>query len=227
LRKILYFTGAGLTKSLEVPGKPIPMMIDFISVLSCYLSDNVILTTLATLERNNPYPYRWKSTEAINAAKRLVGKHADRGTANRRAFAAALRNRPSESIEALLERAISHGQTEAADRFIYAISRVFRIVNWNVKWRPLNAFLRRQFKLEAEHTFVNFNYDLLLDRAIQKASNGAWDPKTGYGVSHRVFRGERTKIKRECWSPGHCPRNSASGRTGRGHDYTFETSWLT
>jgi hypothetical protein len=75
MRKILYFRGAGLSKSLQVPGKPIPMMLDFVGGLADYLSDNVILTTLARLETNTPYPYRWKSRDAARAAKERVRLH--------------------------------------------------------------------------------------------------------------------------------------------------------
>ena len=32
----VYFLGAGLSESLEIPGKPIPLMFDFVSVMAEY-----------------------------------------------------------------------------------------------------------------------------------------------------------------------------------------------
>jgi hypothetical protein len=178
MRKLLYFVGAGLTKSLQLPDKPVPLMCDYISVMANYVADDVILTTLAALELEEPYPYRWEDLESKELAKKLTGPNADRNLENRGAFALALKNKPSESIEDLLERASS----TAAIRFIYAIDRLFYLVGWDVDFCPLDNFLRGQFKVdETHHTFVSFNYDLFLDRAVQKQTAGQWDVCAGYG----------------------------------------------
>lgn len=178
MRNILYFVGAGLTKSLQLPDKPLPLMWDYIGVMANYFADDVILTTLADLELEEPYPYKWEDLESKELAKKLTGPNADRNLENRCAFERALKNKPSESIEDLLERASS----TAAVRFIYAIDRLFFLVGWNVDLTPLENFLRGQFELdETHHTFVSFNYDLFLDRAVQKQTAGRWDVCTGYG----------------------------------------------
>ena len=69
MRNTVYFVGAGLAKSLELPQKPIPVMYDFVSVLADYLSDDVILTFLARLEQMEPYPYEWESPQAKELSK--------------------------------------------------------------------------------------------------------------------------------------------------------------
>ena len=49
--RIVYFIGAGLTKSLENGNRPVPMMWDFVSTMAHYLDDDVICTTMVDLER--------------------------------------------------------------------------------------------------------------------------------------------------------------------------------
>src|SRR5439155_589795 len=123
----------------------------------------------------------------------------------REAFSRAFRERPSESIEDLLLRALEIASTDsepltrssaasAASRFGYAINRVFsHWIDWEVNWCPLNMFLRSQFAsfpLDVDcgnfHTFVSFNYELILDRAVQRVARDrfqheCWHPSTGYG----------------------------------------------
>lgn len=176
MRRVLYFVGAGLTKSLELPSKPVPLMYDYISTMANYLHDDVILTHLAALELEKPY--RWNDPEATALAKLITGPARDLSLDNREAFRRALKNKPFESIEDLLQRATS----QAATRFIYAISRLFYLVNWDANWCPLEDFLERQFAQEnTSHTFISFNYDLILDRAVQKRASGRWDVSTDYG----------------------------------------------
>src|SRR5712692_6388606 len=177
MRKLLYFVGAGLTKSLQLPNKPLPLMYDYISVMANYVTDDVILTTLAALECEENYPYKWEDTESKELAKRLNGPNADRSLENRSAFCRALKNKPYESIEDLLGTS-----STAVIRFIYAIDRLFYLVGWDITWGPLERFLKNQLELnETHHTFVSFNYDLFLDRAVQKQTAGKWDVFSGYG----------------------------------------------
>ena len=152
-------------------------MYDYISVMANYVADDVILTTLAALESEENYPYKWEDTASKELAKRLNGPYADRSLQNRTSFCRALKNKPYESIEDLLEGASS----TAAIRFIYAIDRLFYLVGWDVTWDPLETFLKNQFELDqSHHTFVSFNYDLFLDRAVQKQTAGQWDVFSGY-----------------------------------------------
>jgi hypothetical protein len=152
-------------------------MFDYISVMANYVEDDVILTTLAALESEENYPYKWEDTESKELAKRLNGPNADRSLENRSAFSRALKNKPYESIEDLLGTS-----NISVIRFIYAIDRLFYLVGWDVTWGPLEAFLKNQFKLdETHHNFVSFNYDLFLDRAVQEQTAGQWDVFSGYG----------------------------------------------
>jgi hypothetical protein len=206
-KEIVYFVGAGLSKSLERLGKLIPLMYDFVSVMADYAPDDpVILTTLAELE--NAGVFAWPAQEAHDLAKRVVGSDADRSRETVGRFRDAMKRRPAESIEDLLLRASSEGERQrspdsdelrvsasvhAPDRFRYAVSRLFSVwIGWDVDWCPVERFLSHQFKsypLETcKHTFVSFNYDLLLDRAIQRIAHDAhhaghpsWQPSTGYG----------------------------------------------
>lgn len=177
MNRIVYFIGAGLTKSLESPGWPVPMMWDFVSTAAHYLDDDVVLTTMVDLERGDLY--EWKHAEAAKLAGQAFPP-------DRSSFREALRNRPAESIEDLLERSLKPSGNFAAegahDRFRYAINRLFCLVGWNLTWPPLEGFLQRQIGLpDTEHTFVSLNYDLVLDRAVQRLSPD-WTPGTGYGV---------------------------------------------
>jgi hypothetical protein len=180
---IAYFVGAGLTKSLETNGRPVPAMWDFTSTMADYLEDDIVLTTMAELE--NAGLYQHKSEEAAGLAAKVVGKSADRSAATRSAFREALKSRPRESIEDLLERSLGlSGKPAAAfahQRFKYAINRLFCLVGWNINKKPLEHFLECQIGPGgARHTFVSFNYDLILESSVQKVS-AEWQPETGYG----------------------------------------------
>lgn len=49
-------------------------------------------------------------------------------------------------------------------------------------WSPLGLFLARQFEqADSTHTFVSFNYDLILERGIQVAADGNVDLTRIYG----------------------------------------------
>jgi len=186
MRNIVYFIGAGLTKSLELPDKPVPLMWDFVSVMADHLDSDVILTTLAQLENHNVYA--WPSAEASALARALVGRQRDSNPELRVKFRWALKNRPAESIESLLERAAQPAGERPAEespvRFNYAINQVFCRVGWDLDFDPLETFLRHQFAPpDAQHTFVSHNYDLALDRAIQHVSSGGWRPADGYGFT--------------------------------------------
>jgi hypothetical protein len=186
MARILYFVGAGLTKALALPTRPIPAMFDFISTAAEYIHDDVILTTLAELENSNPYPYAWMSSAARSLAPQLVGRNRTTDVAVRAQFARILRERPGESIEDLLDRTggdEANSSSQSADeRFRYAIRRLFTIVGWDVEWSPLISFLTRQFRLmDSIHTFISFNYDLVLERGIQLAAQGDVDLTRMYG----------------------------------------------
>lgn len=184
----LYLIGAGLSKSLEKAGQPIPLMFDFVSVMAEHLDSAVILASLCALELADLY--EWKSAEAKNIAndisRTLRGGQCPSEV--RGQFRRALKNRPWESIEELLERSftvqangnVSWFAPQLPQKFRYAINQLFCRIGWNVKWGPLTTFLGRQFQGNDCHTFLSFNYDLILDRAIQKCASG-WNVQNGYG----------------------------------------------
>ncbi len=106
-KNIAYFVGAGLTKSLEKSGKPIPLMYDFVRVMADYVrhgGEDVILTTLAELE--NAGAFHATCPECMELARSVVGSNRPVSGGTREAFSRAFRDRPSESIEDLLLRAI-------------------------------------------------------------------------------------------------------------------------
>ncbi len=192
----VYFIGAGLTKSLHLPDRPVPLMTDFVRVMADYVDNDVILTTLAELE--NAGVYEWKCKECSNLARTVVGRNADRSPENRSRFARSLKNRPSESIEDLIERAATIQGGSAAslkDRFLFAINQLFALVGWNLRLGLLESFLRLQLaQQERKHTLVSFNYDLVLDRALQVTSAGSWSPADGYGFPIQYFTTEQPPI---------------------------------
>jgi hypothetical protein len=190
--EILYMVGAGSTKALGRPARPVPAMFDFISTCAEYIDDEVVLTTLTQLEKYRPYPYVWHSPAATRLADALNQQRQRNGTTDhavRQEFAQALRQRPSESIEALLdcadsnkENAPSRDADDAEERFRFAIRRIFTLIGWDVQWSPLVPFLNRQFALgDTYHTFVSFNYDLVLERGIQLVAEGRFDVARMYG----------------------------------------------
>jgi len=195
-KRIVYFIGAGLSKSLEKPGKRIPLMHDFVQVMAEYSdSDNTILTPLAELE-NNGKAFQHECDDCARLARSVV--QTDRSCATKLAFKRAFMSRQPESIEQLLANALAKepgaeapSGTALVIRFNYAINRFFSLLGWEVHWDPLERFLHHQFRLypppSNQHTFVSFNYDLILDRAIQKTAEESWNPFTGYGFSVRRY----------------------------------------
>jgi hypothetical protein len=170
-------------------------MFDFISTSARYINDPandpVVLTTLAELENSEPYPYAWVSVKARSAARRLVGPNRTDDPSVRIEFARALQERPGESIEDLLDRTSGEGSnpqprnrsSQSAElRFLCAIGQIFTIIGWNIEWSPLISFLARQFEESGgAHTFVSFNYDLVLERGIQLTTEGKEDFTQIYG----------------------------------------------
>jgi hypothetical protein len=186
----IYLIGAGLSKSLESPAHAVPLMTDFVRVLADYVENDVVLTTLAELE--NAGVFTNKCEEVSRLAQLFVGKAPDRSPQNRDRFARCLRDRPAESIEGLIERSsqvvASSSSADLKTRFLFAINQVFSTVGWHIRSAPLEQFLLHQFhKADQNHTFINFNYDLILDRTIQPAPGSNWHPAYGYGFHIPYF----------------------------------------
>jgi hypothetical protein len=176
-------------------------MFDFVSVLAEHLDSTVILASLSALELADLY--EWKSAEAKAIANDISGtlRRGQCPPEVRGQFRRALKNRPWESIEDLLERSFtaqSNGEAnwfaqQLPQKFRYAINQLFYRIGWDVNWAPLDTFLGRQLQSDHCHTFVSFNYDLLLDRAIQKCASD-WNVQRGYGfqIEYSVDPDSRT-----------------------------------
>lgn len=196
-RRIVYFVGAGLSKALEKPGSRIPLMNDFVQVMAERAdTDDAILTTLAEMENAKVFEFDCDDCSAL--AQKVVGKNADRRAETKRAFKKAFMGRRPESIERLLAKALTKkmakdgpSATALVIRFNYAINRFFSTVGWNFDSALLEKFLRHQFGLYAPqsscHTFVSFNYDLILDHTTQATAKDIWNPFTGYGFRIRKW----------------------------------------
>jgi hypothetical protein len=193
-RQALYFVGAGLPKSLQITGFPIPLMWDFVRILAHYAeSDAVLLTTLTQLEAAGVFEH---STSESTALAKQIAPPKTSTPEERRRFLDLLASRPDENIEALLIRAdemARHAKRTArslADRitieslpqrFSFAINRLFNVVGWNFSERPLRMFLRQQMHGYHTCTFISFNYDLLLEHVLEEVGSDCWAASTGYG----------------------------------------------
>jgi hypothetical protein len=102
-----------------------------------------------------------------------------------------VRSRQPESIEALFSRIEAEPANIYASGlpayFRYAINQVFVGIGWDLEMTVLERFLRARFKDRGEHVFVSFNYDLILDKCIEMASDGMWQPKDGYGFDFPFY----------------------------------------
>jgi hypothetical protein len=205
----LYFLGAGLTKSLEL-SRRVPLMMDFVPVLTGYVDSNVVLNTLVQMEIGKVY--KTACDECLSMAGQ-IGKNVpatDRATRDR--FAAMVRSRPTESIEALFKQVelMESNTLDAAYAqglpayFRYAINEVFATIDWDLQLDLPTRFLTKQFEdNQRNHVFVSFNYDLALDRAIELASDGQWQPQGGYGFDFPFFTIDGLQA---CWT-GCLPRS--------------------
>lgn len=209
----VYFVGAGLSKSLEVPRRPIPLMLDFVSVMADYLHDDVILAALHSLEQAALYSRESKEARAASdSIARQVSNNIRQVTPEQRErFRQALKNRPLESIGDLLlkaDRLLSgRGANSHAEKlpqgYRYAINRLFHLIGWDVNWCFLEKFVQSRLEDRGPHTFISFNYDLLLDRVIQRHADG-WTVQKGYGFDIRYSleaQTHETRILPEC-GPG-------------------------
>ncbi len=186
----IYFVGAGLSRALQQTGYPIPLMTDFVHVASRYAesdtASNIILLELIGLEQLNRF--RWPCPEAKALADAIDIDNKDPATVA--AFLAALRRRAGESIEDLLIREVGPQPLGSAlvsnppVRFRYAINRLFVLIGWQADLQLVQTFVASRLAAAQKHTFVSFNYDLFLDRAIQLTCS-TWHPHCGYGVEMR------------------------------------------
>lgn len=172
-------------------------MWDFVSVMADYIYedggtyDRTILNTLAGLQKAGVFENTRAEWQSL--ARRIL--RSDRETEpnltweEAEAFRKIMRERPKENIEELLQRSLEQARDDLVDctprQFNFAINKVFARIGWNVNLPCLERFLTRQFELpETRHTFISFNYDLVLDYCIQRqATKQAWDVKTGYGFT--------------------------------------------
>lgn len=196
MRNVVYVVGAGLSKALETTAR-IPLMPDFVSVMAGYIYedsgklDRVILTTLAELENAGVFENTredWKRL-ALRVVLSDRDTEPDLTSGEAEAFKKVMQERPNENIEGLLQRALQKARDDIGagflpQRFNFAINKVFSRIGLSVRLPVLEQFLARQFELpDARHTFISFNYDLVLDSCIQSQAKLPWKVKTGYGFT--------------------------------------------
>lgn len=131
-------------------------------------SSQIIFTTIRALHRDGRF--RWPDPPPPNGnTADVVASYADD-----------LRRRPSEKMEDLLAKSSAESATMAT-RMRYAINRLFVMLGWNVDDGPLIRFLAAAMsRPRHRHRFISFNYDLILDRAVQQTES-QWDVANGYG----------------------------------------------
>jgi hypothetical protein len=154
-------------------------MMDFTRVLTEFVSNDVVLNTLVVMELGDVY--ETSCAECKQLAER-IGKNVPKASADERnRFAEFVRSRQPESIEALFSRIDAEAANIYASGlpayFRYAINQVFVGIGWDLEMTVLERFLRARFEDHGEHVFVSFNYDLILDKCIESASDGMWRPR--------------------------------------------------
>jgi hypothetical protein len=214
VKQILYIVGAGLTKSLETSSAQVPLMADFVSVMSRHIEDPVIAQMLAQYEQRGAF--EWPSTDVSTAlAERVIAGD----TSALSGFAQALRDRPGENIETMLESAISRDRKTAED-FKRAINRVFCRVHTTLNLGLLRRFITHQDRTpNAKHRVISFNYDISVDVALQEV--GLWHPATGYGFKVGYFSSSRIEAAREEEARGEMPHVWS-----RNYEHDPESRWL-
>jgi hypothetical protein len=167
------------------------MMMDFTRVLTEYINNDVVLNTLVVMELAGVYE------TPCDDCRRLadeIGNHVPSATTEQREqFAALVRSREPESIERLFERvetmpAPNIYASGLPTYFRYAVNQVFSGIGWDLRLGVLDSFLRKRLESDAtDHVFVSFNYDLALDKCIESATDGSWQPRDGYGFEFPFY----------------------------------------
>jgi hypothetical protein len=166
-------------------------MNDFLSVMGGYLDNPVVRATLATYTRGSLF--NWPTPRELSQLadwvynNQRIGRKAQPLPEDVRAAAAGdLKRMPQENIQKLLSSEDVNIPEGAAGRFRYAINAIFVQIGWDVLFRSLTKFLATQFSRRwTHHTFLDFNYDLLLEHEVRNVSGQQfdlpWDPLCGYG----------------------------------------------
>jgi hypothetical protein len=182
MRRVLYFVGAGLSKALELPPKRIPLMADFLATMADHLHNHVVQVGFVHFARQHALP--WPLVTELRKFVDKVAGHAKPDSAELAEVKKLVKRLPAKNIEALLSES-----PEMKNRVSFLINAIFCEIGWNVDWSSIDRFLTNNLReTNAEHTFVCFNYDLLLDRRIQDLSPGlglVWNPLYGYGFTAR------------------------------------------
>jgi hypothetical protein len=200
VKQVLYIVGAGLTKSLQTSVQ-VPLMADFVSVMSRHVEDPIIARVLAQYEQRGAF--EWPSTDAsVALAERVLAGD----TSALSGFAQTLMDRPSENIETMLEKAISRDRT-LADDFKRAINRVFWRVHDKLDLGLLRRFIAHQNRIaNTSHRiiFVQLRYIA----GCRASGIGALAPRDGLRLQSRVC---------QCQPNGSCERRGSQGRANPHH----------
>lgn len=178
-KHILYVAGAGLSKALQ-RSKRIPLMTDFFETMAEHLYNKVMQVSLAHFQLQHIMP--WPTNEEIQGFAVDVAEHRTPTPLQIDRVARLVKRLPGANIEDVLSKF-----DPIKNRVSFAINAMFCDIGWDVNWDWLNRFLNKMLgEKDAKHTFLSFNYDLLLDRWIQDVAPDLglrWSPRDGYGFT--------------------------------------------
>ena len=181
-KKYAYIVGAGLTKALE--GRlPVPLMVDFILVMTEYIQNPVARAALARLVQHENV-WGWPlATELRDFPKHSGAQPIDPLYLER--VARLIKRLPARNIEEVLVEFDQGPDWSLGRRFAFAINQIFSLTDSSLEYCHLETFLRSQFAMGGKHTFISFNYDVALDKCLQRVSKDfaspKWRPSEGYG----------------------------------------------
>jgi hypothetical protein len=180
--KYVYIVGAGLTKALE--GRlPVPLMADFIPVMAEYIQNPVATAALAVLVQHENI-WGWPLATELRDLPKHVGKQPI-DPLYLQHLARLIKRLPARNIEEVLVQFDQGPDWSLGRRFAFAINQIFSLSDSSLEYCHLETFLRSQFAMGGEHTFISFNYDLALDRCLQRVAKDfaspKWRPSDGYG----------------------------------------------
>jgi len=183
-KKYVYIVGAGLTKAIE--GRlPVPLMVDFIPVMTEYIQNPVVRTALVVLVLHENI-WGWPlPTELRDFPEHVRKQPID--PLYLQHVAKLIKRQPARNIEEVLAQFDQGPDWSLGRRFAFAINQIFSLTESGLEYCHLETFLRSQFAMGGQHTFISFNYDLALDKCVQAVSKHfaahAWRPSDGYGFA--------------------------------------------
>jgi hypothetical protein len=183
-KKYVYIVGAGLTKALEGRLR-VPLMVDFIPVMTEYIQNPVVRTALVKLVLHEDV-WGWPLATELRDFPEYVRKRPI-DPLYLQHVARLIKRLPARNIEEVLAQFDQGPDWSLGRLFAFAINQIFSLLDSSLEYCHLQTFLRSQFASGGQHTFISFNYDLALDKCIQAVSKDfasfKWRPSDGYGLA--------------------------------------------